>query len=130
MSHKPKPPNSEPSIRVVMMPRDTNAEGTIFGGVILSLIDQAAYVEAVRQAHRLYVTVAMREVAFHQPVFVGDVLSLYCDTVRVGRTSLTIRVRVCARRRIDPDQDVKVTEAEVVFVSVDDSGKPVSVYAE
>jgi len=113
-----------------MMPRDTNAEGTIFGGVILSLIDQAAYVEAVRQAHRRYVTVAMREVAFHQPVFVGDVLSLYCDTVRVGRTSLTIRVRVCARRRTDPDQDVKVTEAEVVFVSVDDSGKPVPVFGD
>jgi len=130
MSHKPKPPNSEPSIRVVMMPRDTNAEGTIFGGVILSLIDQAAYVEAVRQAHRLYVTVAMREVVFHQPVFVGDVLSLYCDTVRVGRTSLTIHVRVCARRRTDPDQDVKVTEAEVVFVSVDEAGKPMPVYAE
>jgi acyl-CoA thioesterase YciA len=130
MSHKPKPPNSEPSIRVVMMPRDTNAEGTIFGGVILSLIDQAAYVEAVRQAHRRYVTVAMREVVFHQPVFVGDVLSLYCDTVRVGRTSMTILVRVCARRRTDPDQDVKVTEAEVVFVSVDDAGKPVPVYAE
>ncbi len=130
MSHKPKPPIPEPSIRVVMMPRDTNAEGTIFGGVILSLIDQAAYVEAVRQAHRRYVTVAMREVVFHQPVFVGDVLSLYCDTVRVGRTSLTIHVRVCARRRTDPDQDVKVTEAEVVFVSVDEAGKPVPVYAE
>jgi len=130
MSHKPKPPNLEPSIRVVMMPRDTNAEGTIFGGVILSLIDQAAYVEAVRQAHRLYVTVAMREVVFHQPVFVGDVLSLYADTTRVGRTSLTIRVRVCARRRTDPDQDVKVTEAEVVFVSVDEAGKPVPLYAE
>ena len=130
MSHKPKPPSSEPSIRVVMMPRDTNAEGTIFDGVILSLIDQAGYVEAVRQAHRLYVTVAMREVEFHQPVFVGDVLSLYTDTIRVGRTSLTIRVRVCARRRTDPDQDVKVTEAEVVFVSVDEAGKPVPVYAE
>jgi len=130
MSHKPKPPIPEPSIRVVMMPRDTNAEGTIFGGVILSLIDQAAYVEAVRQAHRLYVTVAMREVVFHQPVFVGDVLSLYCDTVRVGRTSLTIHVRVCARRRTDPDQDVKVTEAEVVFVSVDEAGKPMPVYTE
>ena len=130
MSHKPKPPIPEPSIRVVMMPRDTNAEGTIFGGVILSLIDQAAYVQAVRQAHRRYVTVAMREVVFHQPVFVGDVLSLYCDTVRVGRTSLTIHVRVCARRRTDPDQDVKVTEAEVVFVSVDEAGKPVPVYAE
>jgi len=130
MSHKPKPPTSEPSIRVVMMPRDTNAEGTIFGGVILSLIDQAAYVEAVRQAHRRYVTVAMREVVFHQPVFVGDVLSLYCDTVRFGQTSLTIRVRVCARRRADPDQDVKVTEAEVVFVSVDESGKPVPVQGD
>lgn len=130
MSHKPKPPIPEPSIRVVMMPRDTNGEGTIFGGVILSLIDQAAYVEAVRQAHRLYVTVAMREVKFHQPVFVGDVLSLYCDTIRVGRTSLTIRVRVCARRRTDPDQDVKVTEAEVVFVAVDEAGKPVPVYAD
>ena len=130
MSQKPKPPNTEPSIRVVMMPRDTNAEGTIFGGVILSLIDQAAYVEAVRQAHRRYVTVAMREVVFHQPVFVGDVLSLYCDTIRVGRTSLTIGVRVCARRRTDPDQDVKVTEAEVVFVSVDEAGKPVPLYAE
>lgn len=128
MSHKPKPPIPEPSIRVVMMPRDTNGEGTIFGGVILSLIDQAAYVEAVRQAHRLYVTVAMREVVFHQPVFVGDVLSLYCDTIRVGRTSLTIHVRVCARRRTDPDQDVKVTEAEVVFVAVDEAGKPVPVF--
>jgi acyl-CoA thioesterase YciA len=128
MSHKPKPPIPEPSIRVVMMPRDTNAEGTIFGGVILSLIDQAAYVEAVRQTHHRYVTVSMREVVFHQPVFVGDVLSLYCDTIRVGRTSLTIRVRVCARRRTDPDQDIKVTEAEVVFVSVDDSGKPVPVF--
>jgi len=128
MSLKPKPPSTEPSIRVVMMPRDTNAEGTIFGGVILSLIDQAAYVEAVRQAHRRYVTVAMHEVVFHQPVFVGDVLSLYSDTIRVGRTSLTIRVRVCARRRTDPDQDVNVTEAEVVFVSIDNGGKPVPVW--
>ncbi len=130
MSHKPKPPNTEPSIRVVMMPRDTNAEGTIFGGVILSLIDQAAYVEAVRQSHRRYVTVAMREVVFHQPVFVGDVLSLHADTIRIGRTSMTIRVRVCARRRTDPDQDVKVTEAEVVFVAIDDSGKPVPVLGD
>lgn len=128
MSHKPKPPLSEPSIRVVMMPRDTNAQGTIFGGVILSLIDQAAYVEAVRQAHRHYVTVSMREVVFHQPVFVGDVLSLYCDTIRVGRTSMTTRVRVCARRWADPDEDVKVTEAEVVFVAVDEAGKPVPIF--
>jgi acyl-CoA thioesterase YciA len=130
MSIKPKPPSSEPAIRVVMMPRDTNAEGTIFGGVILSLIDQAAYVEAVRQAHHCYVTVAFDKVEFHQPVFVGDVLSLYAHAIRVGRTSLTIRVRVCARRRTDPDQDVKVTEAEVVFVAVDDAGKPIAVFRQ
>ncbi len=128
MTQKLKPPSSEPAIRVVMMPRDTNAEGTIFGGVILSLIDQAAYVEAVRQAHARYVTVAIREVEFHQPVFVGDVLSLHADATRVGRTSLTIHVRVCARRRLDPDQMVKVTEAEVTFVAVDDAGKPTPVF--
>lgn len=128
MPQQMKPPSPEPSIRVVMMPRDTNAEGTIFGGMILSWIDQAAYVEAIRQAHHRYVTVAMREVEFHQPVFVGDVLSLYAETTRVGRTSMTIRVRVLARRRNDPDESVKVTEAEVVFVAVDDAGKPTAVF--
>ncbi len=110
-----------------MMPRDTNAEGTIFGGVILSLIDQAAYIEAVRQAYHRYVTVSFKEVKFNRPVYVGDVLSLYCRTERIGRTSLTIDVRVCARRRSDPDQMVQVTEAEVVVVAVDDTGKPVPV---
>lgn len=130
MSHSPKPPSNEPAIRVVMMPRDTNAEGTIFGGVILSLIDQAAYVEAVRQAHQRYVTVSMNTVVFHHPVFVGDVLSLYADAVKIGRTSITIHVRVCARRRNDPDDDVKVTEAEVVFVAIDERGKPVPVLGE
>jgi len=123
-----KPASNEPAIRVVMMPRDTNAEGTIFGGVILSLIDQAAYVEAVRQKHARYVTVAFNTVEFHQPVFVGDVLSLYANATRVGRSSMTIHVRVCARRRLDPEQVVKVTEADVVFVAVDESGKPTSVF--
>ena len=124
MNHRPKPPSAEPAIRVVMMPRDTNAEGTIFGGVILSLIDQAAYVEAIRQAHHRYVTVAMREVVFHHPVFVGDVLSLYADAVSLGRTSMTIKVRVCARRRNAPDQMVEVTQADVVFVAVGPEGRP------
>jgi len=123
-----KPPSAEPAIRVVMMPRDTNAEGTIFGGVILSLIDQAAYVEAIRQKHHRYVTVAFNTVEFHQPVFMGDVLSLYADATRVGRTSMTIHVRVLARRRTDPEQVIKVTEADVVFVSVDENGKPVPVH--
>ena len=130
MTHDPKPPSQEAAIRVIMMPKDTNAEGTIFGGVILSLMDQAAYIEAMRQAHHKYVTVSFKEIKFHKPVYTGDVLSLYADAMRIGRTSLTIHVRVCARRRTDPDQVVEVTEGDVVFVSVDDRGKPVPVFGE
>ncbi|UCC30220.1 MAG: hypothetical protein JSU86_18720 [Phycisphaerales bacterium] len=126
-SHKPKPPTSEPAIRVVMMPRDTNPEGTIFGGVILSLIDQAAYIEAMRQAYHTYVTISFKEVEFHKPVYVGDVLSLYGETLSIGRTSIRIHVRVCARRRSDPERVVGVTEGEVVFVSVDAEGRPIPV---
>lgn len=128
MARTPKPPADEPAIRVVMMPRDTNADGTIFGGVILSHIDQAAYIEAMRQAFHRYVTVSFKEVQFNKPVYVGDVLSLYSQTKRVGRTSLTIDVRVCARRRSEPDKIVHVTQAEVVFVAVDDADKPIPVW--
>ena len=128
MTRTPKPPADEPAIRVVMMPRDTNADGTIFGGVILSLIDQAAYIEAMRQAYHRYVTVSFKEVQFNKPVYVGDVLSMYSQTRRVGRTSLTIDVRVCARRRSEPDLIVHVTQAEVVFVAVDDADKPIPVW--
>ena len=126
-SHEPKPPTSEPAIRVVMMPRDTNPEGTIFGGVILSLIDQAAYIEAMRQAYHSYVTISFKEVEFHKPVYVGDVLSLYGETLSIGRTSIRIHVRVRARRRSNPEQVVEVTEGEVVFVSVDAEGRPIPV---
>ncbi len=130
MSPQPKPPSNQPAIRLVTMPKHTNAEGTIFGGVILSLMDQAAYIEAMRQAHHKYVTVAFREVEFHKPVFVGDVLSLYAETIRLGRTSLTIHVRVHAHRRTEADQYVEVTEGELVFVSVDDDGNPVPVVSD
>ena len=130
MTHQPKPPVDAPAIRVVMMPRDTNPDGTIFGGVLLSLIDQAAYVEAMRQAYHRYVTVSFKEIEFHLPVYVGDVLSLYGETLRIGRTSLAIHVRVRARRRSDPDQFVDVTEGEVVFVSVDENGDPIPVIAD
>ena len=129
MGLEPKPSTSEPAIRVVMMPRDTNAEGTIFGGVILSLMDQAAYIEAMRQAHRRYVTVSFKEVEFKKPVYVGDVLSVYAQATRIGRTSMTIHLRVCARRRVAPDENVEVTEGEVVFVCVGEDGKPTPVGA-
>ena len=124
---KPRPAGTEPAIRVIMMPRDTNADGTIFGGVILSLMDQAAYIEAMRQAHHQYVTVAFKEVVFKKPVYVGDVLSLYAEALSIGKTSITIRVRVCANRRNPPDETVEVTQGELVFVSISADGKPVPI---
>jgi acyl-CoA thioesterase YciA len=114
----------QPAIRVVMMPRDTNALGTIFGGIILSYIDQAGAVEALRHSRQRLVTVAMREVEFHQPVFVGDLVSFYADTLRVGRTSITVKVVVEAERRTKGGDRIKVTEAEVVYVQVDDKNRP------
>jgi len=121
------PPREEPGIRVMMMPRDTNSEGSIFGGVILSYIDQAAFVEARRQAHCRYVTVCMKEVVFKAPVFVGDILSLYGEAIHLGRTSITIKVRVLAERAQPPSRTVDVTEAEVVLVAVDESCRPCEV---
>lgn len=127
MANRIKPRTDQPAIKTVMMPRDTNGEGTIFGGVILSLIDQAAYVEACRQARHQYVTVSFNQVEFHKPVFVGDVLTLYAHATRIGRTSITIHVEVHAQRRATPEDDVKVTEASVVFVAVDEECRPVEI---
>lgn len=116
-------------IRVVLLPRDTNERGTIFGGVLLSLIDQAGGIECSRHGDHRFVTVAMREVVFHRPVYVGDLVSLYTRTRRVGRTSVTVGIRVEAIRRAVPHPRVKVTEAEAVYVAVDTSGRPVPVRA-
>ena len=110
-----------------MMPRDTNPQGTIFGGVLLSLIDQAAWIEALRQASRRYVTVAMEKIEFKQPVLVGDLLSLWATTRRIGRTSITVHVDVRATRYDTAQLDIPVTSAEVVMVAVDASGMPVPI---
>ena len=116
----------EPTLRVTMLPRDTNARGTIFGGVILSHIDMAGGIAASRQASRNFVTRAMREVEFIAPVYVGDVVSFYTSITRRGTTSLTIKVSVEAERGKEPRHRVKVTDAEVVFVAVDEGGKPIA----
>ncbi|MEK7782877.1 MAG: acyl-CoA thioesterase [Candidatus Binatota bacterium] len=113
----------EPTIRVTMLPRDTNARGTIFGGVILSHIDLAGAVAARQHAPRNFVTKAMHEVEFIAPVYVGDVVSFYADVVREGTTSLTVRVEVEAERFSEPGKRARVTEAEVVYVAIDESGK-------
>ena len=114
-----------PAIRVIMMPKDTNALGTIFGGIILSYIDQAGAVEGHKHVRGKLVTVAMREVEFLAPVFVGDLVTFWTETVRVGRTSITVRVTVEAERPfgVEP-HSTRVTEAEVTFVHVDEEGRP------
>jgi acyl-CoA thioesterase YciA len=112
-----------PAIRQVMMPRDTNANGTIFGGVILSQIDLAAAIEAHRWHPGRIVTVAMDQVEFKRPVHVGDLVSFYTETVRRGTTSVTVRVDVWAQRRFGSNERVAVTQADVTMVAVDMQGK-------
>jgi acyl-CoA thioesterase YciA len=114
----------DPTLRITLLPRDTNKHGTIFGGIILSHVDLAGAVQARKTCgpHN-FVTVAMDRVIFHKPVFVGDVVSFYTETVRVGRTSITIKIDVEATRA-ESQETVSVTEAEVVFVAVDKDWKP------
>lgn len=110
-----------------MMPRDANYLGTIFGGVILSSIDMAGAVEAHKRSDRKLVTAAMHEVKFIAPVFVGDLVSFYTETVKIGTTSITVRVTVEATRALAPHETARVTQAEVVYVAINEAGKPVPV---
>ena len=117
----------EPAIRVLMMPRDTNAQGTIFGGVILSYIDQAGAIEARRQGANVLVSVAMDKIVFHEPVYVGDLISFWTQTLRIGTTSITVKVVVEAVRYNDPNDKVLVTEAQVVYVNLGEDRKPTQI---
>lgn len=113
------------AIRVVAMPRDTNGHGTIFGGYILSLIDQAGALAAHAQGVGSMVTVSMREVVFAAPVHVGDVITCFGRVIKRGRTSITVRVRVIAQSPTEAYSEPRqVTTAEVVYVSVDAQGRP------
>jgi len=119
--------HNDPAIRITLLPRDTNSQGTIFGGVILSYIDTAGAIQAHRHTHMdRFVTVAMKEVIFHKPVFVGDLVSFYADVVRVGTTSITVRV-VVEVERMGKSERVRVTEAEVTYVAVDGKGKKIKI---
>src|SRR3954464_16091004 len=125
---EPLPAHRDAAIRLTMMPRDTNAHGTVFGGVILSYIDVAGGVEAVRHTkHERFVTVAMKEVIFHEPVFIGDLVSFYAKTLKTGRTSITIHVDVEAERFGMHGQKVKVTSAEVTFVAINQFREKVTI---
>ena len=117
---------SQDSLIVTMMPRDTNVHGTIFGGIILSYIDQAGAVHARREGCRNIVTVALDRVIFHEPVYVGDLVSFRTRTVKIGNTSVRVKVCVEAERYAD-ESKITVTEAEVVYVNMDENRNPVPV---
>lgn len=118
--------NKEPAIKVMMMPKDINSRGTIFGGVILSFIDQAGAVEAVKRGAVRPVTVNMREINFLKPVFIGDIVSFYTETIKIGKTSITVKIEVVAER-IQKNEKEKVTEAVVTYVNIDENWKPMPI---
>ena len=114
----------EPSIRVMLMPKDTNGHGTIFGGAILSHLDIAGAVEARKHTTHRVVTVAIDKVEFIAPVQVGDLVSFYTDTTRIGNSSVTVTVDVEAERA-DGSGKTRVTSATAVYVAVDEQGRSV-----
>jgi acyl-CoA thioesterase YciA len=123
------PADREPTLRVIPMPADANHTGDIFGGWIMAQVDLAGAVPAMRVAKGRVATVAVNSFVFKQPVFVGDVVSLYADVIRIGRTSITVSVEVYAQHRSAADA-AKVTEAVLTYVAVDDQRRPRVVSAQ
>jgi acyl-CoA thioesterase YciA len=117
-------PQKDPTLRVIPMPADANQSGDIFGGWIMAQVDLAGAVAAMRLASGRVATVAVNSFVFKQPVFVGDIISLYADVLRVGRTSITVSVEVYAQHRSDAETAVKVTEAVLTYVAVGDDRRP------
>jgi acyl-CoA thioesterase YciA len=118
------PLGRDPTLRVIPMPADANHTGDIFGGWIMAQVDLAGAVPAMRLAQGRVATVAVNSFVFKQPVFIGDIVSLYAEVVRVGRTSITVSVEVYAQHRAMADGGVKVTEAMLTYVAVDENRKP------
>ncbi len=117
------PPHS-PTLRMLAMPTDTNVAGDIFGGWIMSQVDIAGSIAAYRQAQGRVVTVAVNSFVFHKPVFVGDLVSLYAEITRIGKTSITVDVVVYAERNRNQEQVIQVTEATLTYVAVDENHQP------
>ena len=119
-----KLPDKQPALRVMPMPADANQNGDIFGGWIMSQVDIAGGALAGRVARGRVATVAVKEFVFKQPVQIGDLLSFYADVVKIGNTSITIKVEVYAERKPDTPTVAKVTEATLTYVAIDLKGKP------
>jgi acyl-CoA thioesterase YciA len=113
-----------PELRVVPMPTDANPHGDVFGGWIMAQVDIAGSLPAVRRANGRVATVAVNSFVFKHPVFVGDLLSFYADIIKVGNTSITVRVEVYSERNRLQAETVKVTEAVLTYVATDNQRKP------
>lgn len=124
------PEHKHPTLRVVPMPADSNSSGDIFGGWVMSQVDIAGSIPAIRRARGRVATVAVNSFIFKQPVMVGDVVSLYADIVKIGRTSITVSVEVYAQRNPEKEEIVKVTEATLTYVAVDNARRPRAVPAQ
>ncbi|WP_341676511.1 acyl-CoA thioesterase [Niveibacterium sp. SC-1] len=118
----PHASDKQPALRLIPMPRDLNFAGDVFGGWIMSNVDLAGSVPAVRRARGRVATVAVNSFLFKQAVSVGDLVSFYADVVKVGRTSITVDVHVYAERNPANPQVVKVTEAQLTYVAIDAQG--------
>lgn len=118
------PKDQTPVLRVVAMPKDTNPGGSIFGGWIMSQIDTAAAIPALERARGRVVTIAANSIEFHEPVFVGDVISCYAEIINTGNTSITVKVDVYAQRNPVAPETVKVTEAQLTYVALDENRRP------
>lgn len=124
------PRDRHATLRVVPMPADTNSVGDIFGGWIMSHVDVAGAIAAARRARGRVVTVAVNALTFKKPVMVGDVVSFYAEVIHVGRTSITTKVDVYAERRLQAHECVKVTDAELTYVAIDQDRRPCVVPAD
>ena len=124
------PVGKEPTLRLVPMPADANQSGDIFGGWIMAQVDIAGSIPALRLAKGRVATVAVNSFLFKQPVFVGDLVSFYAEVIRVGRTSITVNVEVYAQRKPEREEVVKVTEATLTYVAVDENRGPRVVSAQ
>src|SRR4051812_46529940 len=120
----PLPTDKELVLKVIPLPADTNGNGDIFGGWVMAQVDLAGSVLPARYAKGRMATVSVNEFVFKQPVRVGDILSFFSSVTRVGRTSVTVKVEVFAERYQAQGQYVKVTEASVTYVAIDDMGRP------
>ena len=118
------PAGKEPTLRLVPMPADSNATGDIFGGWVMSQVDIAGSIPAIRLARGRVATIAVNSFVFRQPVLVGDVVSFYAEVVKVGLTSITVGVEVFAQRNPQKEETVKVTEATLTYVAVDNQRRP------